>query len=139
MTPSSDAPLVHLLNNGEQVATTESANWIVRVYKVYDLGECGPDRPESCPLRQLMVAVRTIDLAPDQAVFILPKAHDWRFLEWTHVPRQEGPDDAVRFTLERDDPSPTPQNGWWITSRHEVAVNPWKASIRPVSAAATGP
>ena len=117
--------LTHILTNFQVLAETsasESKQFFVRVLSVPDHGECGGS-PASCPQAALFIAVSSIDEFPDQRLYELPKRHAWRFLRWTRIPDVDGPDQYVEFTLEADDPSPTPDQGWWRTTHYDVKVS----------------
>ncbi len=129
-----NSALLHVLNNFEIVAEKHTANTFFRVIKVLDHGECSPGRPESCPERTLYIPVSTIDLAPDEQLYKLPKAKRWNFLGWIHVPKHVGRDHFVTFEVKQQQPSHTPKTGGWIDTYYEIGVNPWRGYMKEIAA-----
>lgn len=123
--------LAYILMNFQivrETTTDESKAFRVRILSVPEHGECGGS-PQTCPKRELFIAVSSIDEYPDQRVYQLPKRHDWRFVRWNRFPDVDGPLEFVEFTLEADDPSPDPGTQWWRTTRYGLKVNYREARI----------
>lgn len=127
--PLPDVRLTTILNQMELVADTskQESAFVVRIFRVQELGECGP-KHSNCPSQRLYVAISTIDLAADQAVFVLPPAFGWSFIKWVTLPDNDFESSVVVVELEK---SEITEPGKISKSRVELLFSPYgDANIR---------
>ncbi len=126
-----DDSLVYLLNNFEMLAYKHDlsvSSMSIRVIRLADQGECGATL-ESCPKRILYVAVSSFDEAPEQKLFVFPKAYDWKFIRWKNLPKTDKPEDFIVFDVCKQIISPS-KPGSWSEEIYEVSVNYRQGSMR---------
>jgi len=77
---------VHFINNFEEIAKT--ANTIPtlssRILKIREFGECDSN---ICPSEILYIAVSEFGEYPEQKLYKTPKADEWSFVNWEHIPQ----------------------------------------------------
>ncbi len=127
-----EVKFVHLLNDLEIIAEIKKPPLAVRVIRQLDHGECN-GVPQSCPMQIMYIAVSTFDEAPDESVYVLPKAYGWEFLGWKDVPNKEGRDYLVILKMKRKIISSTPEKGWWTEKEYEIGINPWKYFMKELT------
>ena len=126
-----DKALVKVLTNLDILAEKTNVKempYYIRVIRVREGGECdGP--PETCPLTALYIAASTFGEAPEEQVYVLPKAHDWDFAKRMVLPKKEGRDSFAVLEFVKTTISPGAPGGE-IKQRYEVRVNPWKGTLK---------
>ncbi len=126
-----DKNLVHLLNDFEILAEIKKPPFSLRVIRLSDHGECN-GTPQTCPKRNLYIAVSTYDEYPEQKLYVLPKANGWEFIRWINIPDEEREDSFVTLEITKKVISSTPAKGWWIQKKYEIGVNPWKGYMKEI-------
>jgi len=125
---AADPTLTSLLNRLEIVAEQKRAPIAVRLFRIRNLGECD-GTPATCPKEDFYIAVSTIDEAPTERLFVLPKSYGWQFVAWNHIPKEEGPSHFVEIELQEKAISPNPEKKWWSETRYKLRVNRRKRYI----------
>ena len=130
---------VQLLANFEilKELNTRSSPYFARVVKVKDPGECD-GALETCPKETLYVVVSTYDEFPEQKVYLLTKAHRWRFLKWISIPKEESTQSFITIRLGRQEISiGSHRKKTWVETEVDVKVNPWEGFVTNLSGKAS--
>lgn len=130
LTTVQDKLLTSLITDSETLAQLESkaSPYYVRIVRLRDHGECGPDLT-LCPQETVYIAVSSYDEYPEQKVYILPKAYEWKFIRWHKIPKQEAPDEHITFVMKKKEVSNVHGKAQWLETQVEVLVNLEMASI----------
>ena len=106
--------LVYFANNFEEIAKTDNTvpTLSSRLFKLREHGECFEKK---CPREELYITVSEFGEYPEQRLFITPKANEWHFTGWKHIPELGENNPTIIFTLKSID------NG--ITKNYKVKVN----------------
>ena len=77
--------LVRFTNNFEEIAKTnnETPTLSSRILKLREFGECDGN---VCPNEVLYITVSEFGEYPEQKLYITPKANEWVFVKWEHIP-----------------------------------------------------
>ncbi|MBL1261268.1 MAG: hypothetical protein COB33_012125 [Thiotrichaceae bacterium] len=91
--------LVYFANNFEEIAKTDNTvpTLSTRLLKLREHGECFENK---CPQEAIYVAVSEFGEYPDQKLYITPKANEWLFTGWKHIPKLGEDNPTIIFTLK---------------------------------------
>lgn len=106
--------LVYFANNFEEIAKTDNTvpTLSSRLLKLREHGECFENK---CPQESLYITVSEFGEYPDQSLFITPKANEWHFTGWQHIPELGENNPTIIFTLKSIDKK--------IEKNYKVKVN----------------
>ncbi len=123
LTSVEDENITFILNNFQILAEYKKLPLLTRVFLVRDHGECD-GKPETCPKRRLLIAISSFDEAPEQKLYESKKAFGWKFSEWISIPKGDGPDDYIVFSLtERTVSTDNIERLNWSETEYHVYVN----------------
>lgn len=91
--------LVYFANNFEEIARTDNTipTLSTRLLKLREHGECFENK---CPHEVLYITVSEFGEYPDQKLYITPKANEWQFTGWKHIPKLGEDNPTITFTLK---------------------------------------
>ena len=123
-----DRQLVQILNNFKTLGKSETDLLVIRLVRVHDLGECD-GRLATCPQEVVYIAVSNLDLAADQAVYILPKAYGWELVRWKRVPRVQADGESAILEMRRKVIDNSGNLEKWAYKNYDVRVSPFSGEI----------
>jgi len=91
--------LVYFANNFEEIAKTDNTvpTLSTKLLKLREHGECFEKK---CPQEVIYITVSEFGEYPDQKLYITPKANEWLFTGWVHIPRLGEDNPTIIFTLK---------------------------------------